>query len=324
MRIKHSHRKITMIRTLITCPVSRRKSTARVKLKAASQEERIHLWKQHFENLIGKPPKVKDEPIAKMFNDQLDIRLGQFTQEELNLVLRKIKNRKVAGLDEIPLEVGKIRKFDDVLLQHCNGIYSWIKGCILPFSNKGDLRIAKNYRGITITSIAAKIYNALLRNRVEPNIERILRKNQNGFLRNRSATSQILTIRRILGVRAKNLEAILLFVDFSKAIDSIHRGKMEQILFAYCLPNKTVPAIKMLYKNTKLKFCSPDGDTDYFDIVAKVLLGDTIAHTFLLSAQATCFERLLIKWKVVLSIWQRKEVEDTPNKLLRTGTMPMT
>ena len=30
----------------------------------------------------------------------------------------------------------------------------------------------------------------------------------------------------------KNLLAILLFVDFTKAFDSIHRGKMEQILQA--------------------------------------------------------------------------------------------
>ena len=79
-----------------------------------------------------------------------------------------------------------------------------MKGCILPFPKKGDLGLAKNYRGITLTSIAAKIYNALLRNRIEPKIDNILRKNQNGFRRNRSTTSQILTIRRILeGVRAK-------------------------------------------------------------------------------------------------------------------------
>ena len=33
----------------------------------------------------------------------------------------------------------------------------------------------------------------------------------------------------------------------------------------------------MLYKNTKVKVCSLDGDTDYFDIVAGVLQGDTLA-----------------------------------------------
>ena len=32
----------------------------------------------------------------------------------------------------------------------------------------------------------------------------------------------------------------------------------------------------MLYENTK-KSCSPDGDTDYFDIAAGVLQGDTLA-----------------------------------------------
>ena len=152
-----------------------------------------------------------------------------------------------------------------------------MKGCILPFPKKGDLGLAKNYRGITFTSIAAKIYNALLRNCIEPKID-ILRKNQNGFRRNSSTNSPILTIRRILeGVRAKNLKATLLFVDFTKAFDSIHRQKMEQILLAYGLPKETVAAIMILYRNTKVKLRSSDGDTEYFDIVAGILQGDTLA-----------------------------------------------
>ena len=100
--------------------------------------------------------------------------------------------------------VWKKREFDDILLRYCNTVYNqntidrWTKGCIPPFPKKGDLRIAKNYR-----SIAANIYNALLRNRIEPKIEKILRKNQNSFRRNRSTTSQILTIRQILKVCVK-------------------------------------------------------------------------------------------------------------------------
>ena len=209
---------------------------------------------------------------------------GPFTQEEFDSVLRKIKNRKAAGLDEIPPEVWKTRQFDDILLWHCNAVYNqnpidrWMKGCILPFPKKDDLGLAKNYRGITLTSIAAKIYNAQLQNCIEPKIDNILRKNQNGFRRNRSTTSQILTIRRVLeGVRVKNLQATLLFVDFTKAFDSISRGKMGQILLAYSLPKETVAAITILYKNTKVKVRSQDGDTEYFDIVAGVLQGDTLA-----------------------------------------------
>ena len=77
-------------------------------------------------------------------------------------------------------------------------------------------------------------------------------------------------------MRAKNLQATLLFVDFTKAFDSIHRGKMEQILLAYGLPEETV-ATMILYRNTKVKVRSPDGDTDYFNIVAGVLQGDMLA-----------------------------------------------
>ena len=91
-----------------------------------------------------------------------------------------------------------------------------MKGCILPFPKKGYLGLAKNYRGITLTSIVAKIYNVILRNRIKPKIDNILRKDQNGFRRNRSTNSQILTIHRILvGVQAKNILATILFDDFT-------------------------------------------------------------------------------------------------------------
>ena len=33
----------------------------------------------------------------------------------------------------------------------------------------------------------------------------------------------------------------------------------------------------MLFWNTKIKVCSPDGDTNYFDVLAGILKGDTLA-----------------------------------------------
>ena len=69
-----------------------------------------------------------------------------------------------------------------------------------------------------------------------------------------------------------------LFVDFTKAFDSIHGGKMEQILLAYSIPKETVAAITILYRNTKVKVHSLDGDTEYFDIAEGVLKGDMLAQ----------------------------------------------
>ena len=47
--------------------VSRRKSTSKAKLKATNQQERIKLWKQHFENLLGNPRKLLMNQSPELF-----------------------------------------------------------------------------------------------------------------------------------------------------------------------------------------------------------------------------------------------------------------
>ena len=51
------------------------------------------------------PPKVAHEPNTRIISKQLDIKLGPFTLDELDSVLRKTENRKAAGLDKIRPEV---------------------------------------------------------------------------------------------------------------------------------------------------------------------------------------------------------------------------
>ena len=92
------------------------------------------------------------------------------------------------------------------------------------------------------------------------------------FWWNQSTTYQILTICQIIGACAKiSRQRYVLFEDFSKVFDSIHREKMEQILLVYGPPKETVTAIMMLYKNAKSIVHSPDGDKDVINIVTRVL-----------------------------------------------------
>ena len=77
---------------------NRRKSTAKAILKATNQQKRIKLWKQYFENLLENPPKITHEPITRIISKQFFIKLGPFTLEELDRVLRKVKIRKLQGL----------------------------------------------------------------------------------------------------------------------------------------------------------------------------------------------------------------------------------
>ena len=103
-----------------------------------------------------------------------------------------------------------------------------------------------------------------------------IRINQNGC--ERSTLAQFVTLRRLAeGIKAKQLQAVIIFVNFSKAFDSIYREKLMEIPFAYRLPNKIVDAIIILCKDTLIQLITPDDETDLFEVIAGVLQGDTLA-----------------------------------------------
>ena len=243
-------------------------------------------WLSHFKDLLGKPPEVENEdlPIETQFTD-LNIESTPFTLDELKVAKTKIKEGKACGDDGIPPEVLKRCDLDEIVLEFCNEALEsglapdqWRLSNIVPVPKKGDLTDPGNYRGISLTSLVAKTLNRMILNRIQPPMEEVLRDTQNGFREGRSTTSHILTLRRILeGARAKNLPAAMVFIDFKKAFDSLHRGLLMKILRAYGIPARIVDLINLLYINTRGKVITPDGDTDLFDILAGVLQGDTLA-----------------------------------------------
>ena len=137
---------------------------------------------------------------------------------------------------------------------------------------KSNLRVTENYRGITFTATTAKVYNDLLLNHIWCEVEKILRKNQNGFWRKWSISWQILTIHRIIkGVHAKYQGSK--FVDFSIWFYAQRKDGAN-----ISLPKETVSAIMMHYKAI---VPSSDDDTDFFDIVTGVLPGGILVSLIL-------------------------------------------
>ena len=51
----------------------------------------------------------------------------------------------------------------------------------------------------------------------------------------------MLALRRIIeGAKAENLKATMVFIDFKKAVDSVHRGLLTKILKAHGIPEISV------------------------------------------------------------------------------------
>ena len=149
---------------------------------------------------------------------------------------------------------------------------------IIPITKKGDLCLGTNYHVISIISLVAKTYNSMIINRIRPHLIGHLRENKNIFRSGRTTKNQILVIRRqIEGVKDKNLEVIIIFINFMKAFNTIHRGNMLTILKAYGIPEELVTAIIMMYEYTIAKVITPDGETETFNILAGVLQGNTLA-----------------------------------------------
>lgn len=251
-------------------------------------EDRLNTWKNHFAKLLNSDAIQTDEfneiEFTLLHETNFEISCEPFSQQDVDTAIKQMKLRKAPGLDGLPLEFWKLPKARISLTEFCNKTFrgcrpaEWGISGIVPIPKKGNLTIPDNYRGIFLTQVAAKVYNRLILNRIRPIIDKLLRPNQNGFRQLRSTTSHILALRRIVEeIHNHNKEAVLVFIDFRKAFDSINRNAMFRILGAYGIPELIVEAIKAMYIDTSALVMTPEGETDTFKIDTGVLQGDPLA-----------------------------------------------
>ena len=248
--------------------------------------DRLKSWENHFKNLLNADSLDLDNPppIMKVFDESLEIPSGIITKDELDSAIDQLKNGKAPGLDGLPPEFWKMKNIRHILLKFCIETFlgdrpdEWGISTLIPIPKKGDLTKPDNYRGIALSQIASKVYNRIILNRIRPVVDKLLRPNQNGFREGRSTSAHVLALRRIVEeLKNHKKEAVISFIDFRKAFDSINRDRMFQILQAYGIPETVVNAIKVMYRDTSATVTTPEGQTDPFVIGTGVLQGDPLA-----------------------------------------------
>jgi hypothetical protein len=195
---------------------------------------------------------------------------------------------KACGLDGIVTEVLKLNEIHITLLKIINEIYNtghipseWLVSVLVPiYKNKGSSSDPNNYRGIALMSIVAKLFNRLLLERLRGGLETKLRYNQNGFRKLRSTAQHVLAARRLIEeIRdSQTGKLVSIFIDFTKAFDSVNWSWMRAILLAYNVPIKLVDTIMSLYHGATAKVKLENNEfTDFISLSSGVLQGDTLA-----------------------------------------------
>lgn len=216
--------------------------------------------KDHFSNLLNSPqisPPV--QYAAPLFTD--DYLDRPFSIAEIKEVIDNSKNKKAPGDDRIPCEFYKNCTFEFMtsLLVEFNRIFdtahipdSFKKTIIYPLHKKGDYNDPANYRGISFLNTSAKLFAALIFNRLTCWVKdnKVLWEYQAGFRKNYSTVDQIFALINIAEIyKQKHKKLYTFFVDFRAAFDTIARETLFYKLYRIGISTKIINILREMYKN---------------------------------------------------------------------------
>jgi hypothetical protein len=204
-------------------------------------------------------------PKQHEINDDL---AKSFTKEELRVALQRTKMKSAPGIDEIPAEYYRYggEMVQSELLKICNEVLAsgevpqaWKDAIIIPIFKKGDYKNPSNYRGISLTSHAGKIFERLILNRLIPHImllDDCIPDTQFGFMRGRGTTDALALSRRLteLTKNSANSELFKCYVDLTKAYDKVDRKILWALLKRYGIPDTVITTIKNFHEGLELRF----------------------------------------------------------------------
>ena len=123
---------------------------------------------------------------------------------------------------------------EDWLWVICNRVWKgegwveeWRDGIVVPVVKKGVGKKVEDYRGITLTQTAYKVYAAVLAERLRQEVEekRLLPPSQAGFRRGMGCMDNIYVLNHLINrqVTRKERKMVVFFIDLKAAFDSVDR-----------------------------------------------------------------------------------------------------
>ena len=197
----------------------------------------------------------------KLTNEESQALEGEITYLEALNVLKNMKNDKRPGSDGFTAEFFKMFWADlgHFIVRSIN--YSYINkemshvqklGLItcIPKQDKPK-QFLKNWRPITLLNCTYKIATGCIANRIKTVLDKIISKDQTGFIKGRYIGENTRLIYDIMQyTETHNIPGLLVLVDFEKAFDSLSWSFIEKTLEIFNFRSSIQNWIKTFYNNS--------------------------------------------------------------------------
>ena len=213
-----------------------------------------------------------------------------FTIPEIRTALRTSRSNTAPGSDGIPTRVLQLYELEDDVLNVLNShsILSdndnsvpdkWKHSIIVSIPEQGNSSSLENQRGIAKSCAFAKLTNKLLLARIRGIIEPQLLGVKSGFRAWWLTAEQTMALRYILDMwRVSKRMTTIIFVDFSKAFDSIDRPAISIVLSKYGASELLIVNVLLFYIGISAVVATAHKNNENFSSTSGVLQGDSLAH----------------------------------------------
>ena len=181
-----------------------------------------------------------DSPISRSCSPSISIQSNlefiSVSSEDVSALLSSLKIDKATGPDEIPAML--LKECSNEIAPSLTALFNmslslgkvpqeWKEANVIPVPKKGDLHLVTNYRPISLLSLISKTLEKVVNMHVSNFVKPSLNKVQHGFCRKRSCTTQLLSVYHDVGKALDSgNEADMIYLDFSKAFDSVSHRKL--------------------------------------------------------------------------------------------------
>ena len=215
--------------------------------------------------------------------DNADVETPDVTREEVEKAMKKLKNGKAAGNDNIAAELLKNggEAMVDWVTELVQEVWrtrkvpqEWKDATLVPLFKKKDRKICDNYRGISLLSVPGKVLALILLDRLQAILEPQLMEAQCGFRKGRGTVDQLWVVRQVVERATEYRTPLYLcFVDLTKAYNSVNRQAMTAVLKEYGVPQQLVEIIGDLHTETHCQVRTAGGTSEKFEVNTGVRQG---------------------------------------------------